>query len=82
MKYHCTGFRPVEAGSFLEAAEIFARRLVRKACGIRNPVVGASRVNAWRQDGTGAEVDVFCGYRPDRRSTGIAGRNYLLCVRI
>jgi hypothetical protein len=77
--YTCTGFRPVEADSHREAAEIFAARIARKAYG-RCGHCRAIRLDCRTEDGRSYTFEAFVG-RPVRGENATAGANVWIHTR-
>lgn len=59
-KFTCSGFRPVNADSASEAAEIIAQRLARREYGKRGHV-RTQRLDSWSRNGTHHTFEAFIG---------------------
>ncbi len=77
--YTADGFRPVEAESMQEAANIFADRLARRKYG--KNAVSHTNQNSWSRDGLMGEYQAFVG-RYDRQSRSSTGDNVWITVQV
>jgi hypothetical protein len=74
-KYYCEGFRPVEADSQKEAAEIFADRLARR----KHPSNPYSLVtlDSWSRDHTQSYYQASVGYYDRKTKTAVVEQEWL-----
>ena len=63
-KYHAIGFKPADATSLENAAEIFAARQARKLYGDRG-YCHHVRLDCWTADGRSANAEAFIGVDAD-----------------
>ncbi len=61
--YRSKGYKPVEADTIDDAAEIFAGRAARKAFG-RKGFMRTLRIDSWTDGGRSATFQAFIGYTP------------------
>lgn len=77
--YTADGFRPVEAETMSEAANIFASRLARREYGKSG--VSHANQNSYSRDGLMGQYQAFVG-RYDRKSRSSTGDNVWITVRV
>jgi hypothetical protein len=79
-KFACDGFRPVEAESAREAAEIFATRQARRDYG-RKGHCRTIRLDSWTENGKSHTFEAFIGKPVPGDRSATSGRNVWVYVR-